>query len=196
MFKGKTVVVIASGPSLTAEDCAYIEGRAKSIAINDNYLLAPFADIHFFCDPKWWRWHRDRPEFRSFKGLRVCLQTVQADKPPYPTLHNHGTVGLCEMPWALHNGRNSGHMAVNLAYHTGASRIVLLGFDMKAKNIAETHWFGNHPIKTKYTVFRTSFIPHFRKLAEDLQAKGIEVINATRDSDLPYFPRGVLRELI
>jgi len=40
------------------------------LAINNNYLIAPWAKVLYFCDEKWFNWHKDRPEFKQFKGKK------------------------------------------------------------------------------------------------------------------------------
>ena len=60
--------IIASGPSLTQQQVDYCRGKAKVVVINDNYLRAPWADYLYFCDDKWFQWHKDRDAFRQFAG--------------------------------------------------------------------------------------------------------------------------------
>lgn len=81
---------------------------------------------------------------------------------------------------------NSGHQAVNLAYLLGASSIVMLGFDMKAKDGAN-HWHPDHrgsamtnPNKALYKKWSAAF----SRMHEQLQAEGVELLNATRDTAL------------
>ena len=70
-WSGETVVVIATGPSLTAEDVDYCRGKARVIAINDAYTLAPWADALYATDAKWWHWHRG---VASFTGAKWSME--------------------------------------------------------------------------------------------------------------------------
>ena len=42
-WDGRTVVVLASGPSMTQQDADYVEGKAKTITVNSSFRLAPWA---------------------------------------------------------------------------------------------------------------------------------------------------------
>ena len=67
LWPDATVVCIGSGPSLTAEDVDYCRGRAKVIAINNAYQLAPWSDVLYACDGAWWDWHQGAPDFGGIK---------------------------------------------------------------------------------------------------------------------------------
>ena len=49
IFKGCTVAIIAGGPSLTQNQVNMVEGF-PTIAVNDAYKLAPWANILYGCD--------------------------------------------------------------------------------------------------------------------------------------------------
>jgi len=98
---------------------------------------------------------------------------------------------------AVHFGGNSGFQAINLAYLWGASRIVLLGFDMQVGRGGESHWFGSHPDGHGFgnpTIF-DSWIKHLKILARDLNDQGVDVFNATRETALTCFTRCRIHDL-
>jgi hypothetical protein len=95
----------------------------------------------------------------------------------------------------IHFGGNSGYQAINLAYLFGAVKIVLLGFDMQ-KASGMVHWHGNHPAAINRDCPVRSFLKNFSALAQDLNAEGVEVINATRDTALECFTRTRLEDAI
>lgn len=68
----------------------------------------------------------------------------------------------------------------------GAATIVLLGYDMSAKN--GHHFFGSHPQGLTNGNYE-SFVTRFDQLAKDLRREGVEVINATPDSALTQFKK-------
>jgi hypothetical protein len=74
-WEGQVVVCIGGGPSLTQRqvDVASASG-ARLVAVNDAYRLAPSADMCYFADFEWWQWHKDRPEFKAFAGVKCSLQ--------------------------------------------------------------------------------------------------------------------------
>ena len=84
-------------------------------------------------------------------------------------------------------GRSSGYQACNLAFHLGVKRILLLGFDMRAVN-GRTHWHEQHQRPTSPKDYATHMAPPFKRLAEELGARGVEVVNCTPGSAITAFP--------
>jgi hypothetical protein len=203
---GDTFVVIASGPSLTQEQVDYCRGKAKVIVINDNYMRAPWADYLYFCDDKWFKWHKDKDEFKRFKGRKFAQYQIgkghDRNREKLTEIYNGYNVeligskpesGLSIDPDVIHTGSNSGYQAINLAYHLGAKRIILIGYDMQLTN-GQAHWFGDHPdnIRSSYDSFK-KFYNHMAPHAEEL---GIEIINCTKKTALTCFSRQKLEEVL
>lgn len=196
LWPGETFVCIASGPSLTQEDVDYVRDRARVVVVNDVYKIAPWADVLYACDEKWFKWqykhHKDA--IANFEGLRYSLKH-QRDKEPFvEKLRNTGETGLELDPSGLRTGRNSGYQAINLAVHLGASRILLLGYDMSLGPGGKSHYFGEHPDRGKppLTVFRRNF----PSIAPPLKQLGIEVLNCSRRSALTCFPKVMLERAL
>lgn len=190
LWPGSTVVCLGTGPSLTAADVDACRGRAKVIAINDAYRLAPWADVLYACDYKWWGWHKGVP---SFSGLKYALTAPAAQWPGVQVLRNLGVDGLSMEPTGLRNGRNSGYQAINLAVLLGATRVLLLGYDMQADKTRD-HFFGRHPDHTKPPF--SVCLARFTTLVKPLAALGVEVINCSRQTALTAFPRRPLEEVL
>lgn len=191
LFPNATIVCIGGGPSLTAADVEMCRGRAPVVAISDAWRLAPWADVLYSCDPTWWRVHGGVP---AFGGLKYGLaHPKERHEPGVIALANTGDHGLEREPSGLRaglrGGSNSGYQAINLSVHLGASRIVLLGYDMQPAANGRTHWFGAHsdPLKnaSPYGMFRRSF----EALVDPLRAIGVVVVNASRQTALTAFPR-------
>ena len=114
-------------------------------------------------------------------------------------------VALCREPSTVAHGNNSGYAAINLAWHLGASEIVLLGYDMRpgevlgqdrnGNNVHQIHWHDNHPVPTRPTVFE-KMKGYFPPLAQELENEGVKVWNATPGSALECFERISLRYLV
>lgn len=184
-----TVVCLAGGPSLCAEDVDACRGRARVIAIKEAIRLAPWATVLYACDAKWWRLYGDTLDFAGPKYTLDHMARQWAT-----VLRNTGDAGLEMERDGLRTGKNSGYQAINLAVHMGARRIVLLGYDMQPDACGQHHWFGSHPWKT--TPPYGLFVPFFNTLIEPLKALGIEVLNASRTSALTCFPRVTLSEAL
>lgn len=192
---GETAVLVATGPTLDLDEVQWCRGRARMVVINNAYELAPWADAMYATDAQFWRWHNGAPTFAgpkwsmwhsAWNGLNVKYPDVQL-------LRNTGPSGLEHEPSGLKNGRNSGYAAVNLAYHYGVTRILLLGYTMQ-RAAGRSHYFGEHPNKSQspYSQFRQRFV----SIVKPLQKKGVEVINCTKGSALTCFPMGNVREVL
>lgn len=214
---GRTAVCIASGPSLTMADVNKIRGwrsrdGCRVIVINDNYTICPWADALYFADFRWWEHHRDKPFFRDFHGRKISIENGAGRFAQDCTVLKNmsqvgGTMGkLSTDPEGIFTGANSGYQAINVAVLYGARRIILLGYDMKAKEMPidepgksgvrlSHHWFGEHPWPAdahSYVYFREEF----KRMATTAKLNGIEILNATPNSALECFPMVALDEVI
>lgn len=203
LWPKSTIAVIASGPSLTQADCDYVRGRVTAtIAINESYQRAPWADVLYGCDgEKFWRWNKGVPSFTGRKYMMDKEKYKNSSGIPkdIPRLRDAGETGLCLDPSALANGQNSAYQGINLAVHFGARRIVLLGVDLKngAKN--RKHWHDDHPwspdeikLERWYLKCRELFLT----IVEPLQAIGVDVVNCSPDTALTCFPRMTIAEAL
>ncbi|MFQ6016775.1 MAG: hypothetical protein ACE5KF_01140 [Kiloniellaceae bacterium] len=197
LWPGATVACLGGGPSLTRAQVDVCRGRARVIAVNDAYRLAPWADVLYACDWRWWNKHHGVP---GFAGIKVSISNSAERLKKYPDIRiveNTGTQGLETAPTGLRTGRNGGYQAINLAVHFGVKRILLLGYDMKPAADGRTHWFGDHADwPTKPAIFRSVFLPHFEGLAAALESLRIQVINCTADSALEAFPKMSLEQAL
>jgi len=186
---------VAGGPSLTRED-ARRRLNAPGVfhlAINDAYRLIPEAALLYACDRRWWRWHEGG--VANFRGLKVTTDRHAAtEHPDLLWVEGAHQPGLSRDRARIHYGQNGGYQAINLAYHLGARRIVLLGYDLQRGPGGETHWFGHHPDRAVSAY--ASWLPLFRRLAVELAAEGIEVINCSRATALDAFPREPLEDVL
>jgi hypothetical protein len=185
--------LLASGPSLTQADVDAVRGHGTVVAINCTIANAPWADILYACDAKWWR-HYSRseeygPVLRMFKGERCCLKTPGIDTPEgVNALPYEDAPGLGRS--LIRAGGNSGYQAINFAYLRGARTIVLLGYDMQATG-GRNHHHPDHPQRLGNFDARmaANCAPKFSQLADDLRSEGVRVINCTRSTALRCFER-------
>ncbi len=206
MWDGETCFILAGGPSLTGFDASVL-GSRRVLTINDSWRIAPERSINYYCDGLFWtsqiglnRWSLGMT--RSFhdqiyKGFWVTSAPGFEDHPQVHALRLTGQRGLELDPTGLRHGSNSGYQAINLAYHLGAKRIVLLGYDMGCDG-PRTHWHEEprDPAASFSVTLEKSFLPHFETLAEPLRSAGVEVINATPRSALTVWPRVPLEEIL
>lgn len=103
--------------------------------------------------------------------------------------------GLNTKPGEINHGMNSGYQAINLAYHFGANRILLMGYDMQKTN-GKSHWHGDHPHGMTNAEGVKKWGPRFPQLAQDLVREGIEAINCSLETALDCFPRARIEDVI
>lgn len=191
LWPGETFVCIASGPSLTQSDVDYVRGKARVIVVNNGFQLAPWADVLWATDSRWWRWFKGVP---SWQGRKFSLCVGGLKYPPdVHVLRNDGYTGLCLDPAGVKNGKNGGYAALNLAMHLGAARVLLLGYDMKRTG-GKDHWHPDHPYRMPNPYL--SWVKFFRTIAGPLQDAGVEVVNCSRETALDCFPRMALRDAL
>ena len=203
---GSTCIIIASGPSMKTVDLSVLKSvypQPRVITINDSWRLYPTADAHYFCDAVWWdeqvkRNYTAVDGFTRFTDRIYAGFWVKGSPSSEKSFHEHrevhvleftGQLGLETDPHGLRHGSNSGYQAINLVYHFGASKIVLLGYDMKCSGNM-THWHGGRSEPSGYFagVLKRTMLPLFEHLVKPLESAGIEVLNATPDSALKCWP--------
>ena len=216
IWQGKPVVCIAGGPSLSPQQLNVIrDARERDliriIAVNDAYLLAPYADACYFADAKWWKWHAAGLEKRwpwirftadqvrqahaSFAGQWLSIEHPECIRHESVfLLRNMGAEGLSDNPGGICTGSNSGYQALNVAVHSAGRPILLVAYDMR--------WIGNrshshdgHPhreIDGTYAGYAQKFI----SLENPLRKLGVQVINCTPGSRIRAFPFGELEQAL
>jgi hypothetical protein len=193
-WAGETAFLLGGGPSLCGFDAGVLRGRGRVIAINNSYLLCPGAEVLYFCDRSWWLAHQAAIA-EVFPGR--ILTTAAVEDARVLRLRNTGHSGLETSADGVRHGCNSGYQAINVAYHFGAARIVLLGYDLRVNG--RTHWHAGHAGVTAEMIahnLKVNMLPRFPSLVAPLAAVGVEVINATPDSALKCWPYRPLAEIL
>ncbi len=196
-WRGETVVIAASGLSQRVEDIQFARGRSKVMAINNTWQPAPWADVLYACDGAWWKCEDlgyGQHALREFGGLlvsghsnvpgtrHIAVNTVNDELYPGSTFGGGG---------------NSAFQAINIAVLWGADRILLTGVD--CMNPGE-HWHGPHTNIKPLVNSRQSTMDNWKKafstVAPLLAARGVEVINCTRQTALECFPRAKMEGVL
>ncbi len=195
LWPNSTIVCLGTGPSLIQTDVDWCRGKATVIAINNAWELAPWADVLYAADEKWWRRFAGVPTFRGLKYSIMPKQNQQSTLQEFADIQilgNTGGFGLELEPSGLRTGANSGYQAIGLARHLGASRIVLLGYDMHDRH--GEHFFGRHP--DSHGPNFALCLAAFPTLVEPLKAAGVSIVNCTPGSALTCFPMAPLRSTL
>lgn len=192
-WRDHTVVVVASGPSLSDEDIVRIEhSGALTIAVNTSYAKLQHPDVVYACDYLWWKLNHMKAKQNIPRRQLWTQDRAAAEQFQLSHIQWEGKDGLGKR--GLRVNGNSGAGAINLAYHFGARRILLVGMDMKPGPNGEKHWHPDHP---KPLVQGQQFEEWRKKmgvLAADLKTEGVTVVNCTPGSALTCFPMGDLEQ--
>jgi hypothetical protein len=165
-----TWALLAPGPSASAELAAKVR-HLPTGAIGCAFQLAPWAQFVAASDRGWWRKY---PEALRFPERFAMMPVDDVERVNVP-----GVGAIC----------NSGVLGLEAAKLKGASRILLLGFDMHG-----AHFFGAYTNGLRNTN-ESQRRNHLRQFADWGRAnKGIEVVNCTEGSSLTCFPTARLDE--
>lgn len=122
----------------------------------------------------------------KFSGLRChCVDRLEGKPGFLRLIRGRIMEGIDTTPGRVAWNRNSGASAINLAWHLGASKVVLYGFDMRDVD-GESHWHNDHQSKKPSPHAR--FLRCFPAIKRDAERLGIEIINASPGSAIKEFP--------
>lgn len=196
-WPGGTILCVAPGPSLTADDLAIARTvDVPILVVNDAIFHAPQATILFAADLRWWQWHAQ--DVADFQGWKYCTQrnVVTVDSTVGVLQYRRQASGLSADPSLVYTGGHGGFQAFNLAAHLvgDGGTIVLLGYDMQpgvAPDGSGTVWHHaggrEHPNRShpRYTRWLGAYTAAYHAC----RARGMTVINATRATAITVFPR-------
>ncbi|KNC94148.1 hypothetical protein [Trabulsiella odontotermitis] len=168
-----TTICIASGPSLTAEDCLLATNSGLPvIAVNSSWAAVPGCQYVYAADFSWWeKYHSDVPS-----GAQRWTSSVSA-------AHRFG---INYFPHPDNKSFNSGLRAIQLAIWLGARRILLLGYDCCIE--AGSHWHGDHPAELKSPDNSSVARWHAEYSRLVMTSGNTEILNCSRRSALACFP--------
>lgn len=165
-----TWALLAPGPSASSEDAERVRVACIPLGvISSAFPLAPWADFIAATDGGWWR------KYTEAKGLPGKKYTM----------HEVGGVERVKVPGYV--AVNSGVLGLECAKRHGATRVLLLGFDMHG-----THFFGKYTNGLSNTTDqrRRMHLAQYARWAA--RNRDIEVFNCTPGSALKCFPEARL----
>lgn len=190
-WRGKTAVILASGPSLTVEDVSAVQAAdVSTIAVNSTAFKTILPDVIYAGDFMWWKRHHSG----AVHGERWTCDRTAAERYGLNWVKGINRLGLGFGGAHIHTNGNSGAQAINLAFLFGARRILLLGFDMKLGPNGEKHHHPDHPAPMVQSQTFGDWVHKFEHLAKDLKTHGCEVINCTPGSALTCFPTSTIEK--
>jgi len=220
MWEGKTVWILGGGPSLSRQfnvpdkiikgmeqgelPISVLSPYMKSIhneiviGINMAFRIGDWIDMVFWGDPGFYRKPRVETDLIRFPGKKLaCHQSFANPKRKAEGIEtiarDSKRRGISDNPETVCWNGNSGAAAISVAVNAGAKRIILVGFDMSVVS-SHSHWHNEygHP---KVPPFKTH-IQGFKEIAEDAQKRGVEIINASPNSTITFFPKASVADVL
>ncbi len=200
-WENRTAIVIASGPSLTREDCELVRQAREAdtvrvVSVSNAYkMCAPWADIYYAADRRYWMTYY-QPMLKAGVPQKsiwtACSAT--AERCGVHKVRSVNKPGLGDQ--ILHTNGNSGAMGVGMAALFGAKRIVMLGMDMQAGPRGLKHFDGDHPLPLVQSMPFGEWIKKFEAIKTDAKSRGIQLLNASRSTALTKIDRVPLEEIL
>lgn len=211
LWPNSTIYIIGAGPSLIGMDLclsprdgmygleAYLWDK-HVIGVNDGFTVGNYCDIWFWGDSiTYWRL---RDKIDACNKLKItCNRGVKWGKGWEPAnekehdvkvLKIHQSKGLSTDSSGVGWNRSSGAAAINLAYHLGAKRVVLVGFNMDDSR----HKKFKPGLKEQHKPYAYEGMRKFLPIvARDAKKLGLEILNATPDSLIADFKKVCLQEI-
>ena len=192
--------------SLIAPYLSPLEGQ-RVIGTNRAAFLG-VADVMYFRDCAFYDdYGYEGRIVQEFKGLRFtsCIKKP-VGRGIVPLKKGKTVKGLDSRPDHVCWNYDAGAAAINLAYHLGATKVLLLGYDMMPGPNGETHWHGgyvkkgnNRPVGQPFERFmghHSKGEGTYDRIARDAEQLGLEIINANPNSNLGAFPKVRLEDLL
>ncbi len=192
----ETAFLIAGGPSVLGQDIEALRGR-RVIVVNSSVYAAPWADILFFGDERWELHHRST--VKAFAGRSMSatwgripyqLGHIEFLRKPKPA---DVPVGLSPDSSEVWLRNTSVRGAINVLCHLGVSRIVTLGLDGGPDATGKTHHHAPHSRNPNVWTLQRA---ELEGVVMPLKDRGIELINASPASKLPFWPIVELKDVI
>ncbi len=224
IWEGQDVWIIGGGPSVTKQfdipnevvDSVLNGSTPPSIyspymsalhnkhviGVNVAFMIGDWIDMVFFGDKGFFLRYQD--QLAQFPGIKVTC-THSGSKQDWIKFLPHDKEhvrGISTIPSKVSWNGNSGAAAINLAAHTGAKRIILLGFDMTLGENKMQHWhdiYQRGKIESQERLRKIPFdryLTGFKQIASDAGKLGIEILNASPQSKIKEFKKFTLKELL
>lgn len=179
IWNDATCFILGGGPSLNKVDVSLLQDK-RVIAVNAAFHIAPWADACWFGDGRFIDWNLW--DLCKFPGLKLTCVTRKKLPPDFIQVTRSAQMfGIDQDKSRVAWNRNSGGSAPNVAYHLGARRIVLCGFDMRMVE-GKHNWHTYHKTQAPDNVYEKRFLECWIHVKRACDALGVEIVNTSEGS--------------
>jgi hypothetical protein len=194
IWENGTAFIIGGGPSVKKENLNLIHNR-HVIGVNNSYMIGDWIDIGWFGDKKWLVWHKK--EWINWHGIKATCnpnrEVIKNESDWLKFMARGKSAGIETKPGFVSWNYCSGSSAINLAYHLGVTRIVLIGYDMHNVD-NKRNWHTDH--KDSGNAPYARFLKCYPEIARDAENLGVEIINTCKDSAIKCLPYQPLKKIV
>lgn len=155
----QTVVCIGTGPSLTLGQIESARQKGFRLFVcNNAFQIVPDAELIYGCNAAWWDTYWD--EVQHHRAQKWTTNLEAANRYGINWIGERFGLGLCAEEKIIHHGHGSGYSLVGMAHKMGATRVLLLGYDLKypkdydgkAQRVGtgQRHYFGEYPTNLQH----------------------------------------------
>jgi len=153
IFEGKIVTIIAGGPSLKKFDFSSV--KTPIIAVNDSCYNVE-ADMIVAMDQSWHKAHKKFLD--TFPNPIVTSMPSHYEKAIQIEIEKD-----CLLDFCINSAQLSGFLALALAFHLGASKVYLLGYDGGFLRTQSNHYKNKSNIGSKSYERANMWYDYFKK---------------------------------
>lgn len=175
------------------------------IGINMAFKLGSWVDIMMFGDFKFFA--TSRKEIADFSGIKVsCHKRFRGAEFAGENIRHYSRSldrGLTTAPDKIVWHGNTGAASINLAYHLGAKRVFLLGFDMDLNTEGYQHFHNEYTMPgeagKKQKDKSLPFARHsrgFPDIAKAARKLDMQIINVSPNSKINSFQKMTVEEAL
>src|SRR5580765_1895454 len=106
VWAGEPCAILASGPSMSQQVADAVR-RLRTVVVNNTFRLAPWADILYAADSRWWHAAVNK-DLVTFQGKRVSVHAIGEELPgnDVALLRWTGKEGFDAEPGCVRTGYN------------------------------------------------------------------------------------------
>ena len=193
-WPGERCFILCNGESMRAQRSLIPFLKGRIIAIKEAVLLRPDADVLFVAAER----SVDivpglLPVFRG--QYVIARNKLPASYPSYVkrVSRTKDHTRLCDKPDHV-CGYDCGTSAINVAYHFGATEIILLGMDMTGNRWCNGEF--SHPMPHIPQDHHRRHISVLPAIAKDAARRGIRIVNCSPISAVQCFEKQQLEDFV